>query len=141
MSYGGGFSILAWVKKDSPIIAGLTFDTKDELEKELLNDAITLWSVRWGIDMGMVTIDHHLYIYGSTLRFTASNNTIRDAIGDLSEHIEFYRGTPVNTAEDLVRYQKCRKKWKVPDRSENSSGWGDSAQAETSQFSKRKKYS
>lgn len=140
MSYGPGFSILAWVKSDCVLTSGLSFDTKDELERELLNDAATLWGVRWNIDISLVTINHTVYVFGSTIRFTAGNNTIRNALGELSEHIEFIRGTPANTADELERYKRCKMKWKVQETSDTHSGWEAQAQAETSRSDKRKRF-
>lgn len=141
MSYNNGFSILIWVKPDCVLLQNLDICGKDEITKELLQDACTLLGIRWNVDISLVTINHTVYAFGYTLRFTASNSTIRNALGDLQDHVEFIRGSSANTAEDLERYKRCKQKWKVPESTDHSSGWATDQQAETSRQPKYKKFS
>lgn len=116
-------------------------EAAERMTKALLDDASTLLGCRWQMDFQQITIDSQIYIFGTQTRFTVSNATIRVALGELADHVEFLRGTSHNTAEELARFQKCKKKWKVPDlTTESSSGWGGSEQGETSTFTKRRRY-
>lgn len=80
------------------------------------------------------------YIFGSTSRFIAGKERIRSALGELAEHIEFMRGSSANIAKDLIDYMAACRKWKVPENTESSSGWGSDTQEGTSSGKKRKTY-
>nr|WOP79078.1 nonstructural protein 3 [Canary chaphamaparvovirus 2] len=138
-----GFTVLAWVKPDSPLIweqhHDVDIDTKTE---ELLQDFNCLLGVRWNMDMHLVTIDGSRYAFGINTRITASEKTIANAIGDLNNHVGFLRGTANNTAEDLARFKVCKEKWRVPEEVSSSTyGWETPAHPETSQSLKRKRFS
>lgn len=138
-----GFTVLAWVKPESPLIwechHEADIDTKTD---ELLGDFNCLIGVRWNMDMHLVTIDGTRYAFGINTRITASEKTIANAIGDLTNHVDFLRGTANNSAEDLARYKKCKDKWKVPTEVSSSSyGWETQAPPETSRSSKLKRFS
>lgn len=82
------------------------------------------------------------YAYGTNPRITVSERTIKNAIGNLANHVEFIRSIASTSAEDLAAYEQCRRKWKVPESvSESSYGWEALGQARTSPESKRKRYS
>ncbi|UOH27037.1 nonstructural protein 3 [Galliform chaphamaparvovirus 7] len=143
-----GFSVLAWVKDDSSMLQQIVCPNQEQaiqarqnVEQQLLRDFQTLLSVRWQMDVTLLTIHDHVYAYGINKRFNVSAKTIERAIGELIEHVEFLRSTPEFNAEDLVRYKECRAKWSVPEQvSDTSFGPEASVQAETSQSSKRKRY-
>lgn len=141
MAYGGGFSVLAWVKPTANVLANIADPASvDELQQLLLQDVCSLWGVRWGMDMALVTHDHRVYAYGTHTRITVSTSTLRNALGDLGDHIDFIRGTPHNTSQDLATYKACREKWKVEDAtSESTTGWAEQGPGETSHGAKRKR--
>lgn len=115
----------------------------DELlkkEKEWLSDASVLWGARWGIDFSWHQCSGVSYIFGVQARFTVSEATLQRALGNLSEYICFHRGGPHSTWEELVRYQQCKEKWRVPDKvSDTTSGEGYQEQALAHSWGKRKK--
>lgn len=88
-----------------------------------------------------MTIRGCQYAFGINNRITVADRTIRTAIGDLAQHVEFLRGTAQASAEDLANYKECKKKWKVPDQvTDSGSGWEPQEQAGTSSGTKRKRY-
>lgn len=116
-------------------------ETYDEMIDTILGDAQCLWGMRWGMDFTKLTIDHNRYIHGNNLRFTAGNETIRAALGDLAEHVDFIRSTPNITPEDIVRYKECLKKWNVKDPTmTSSSGTDDKERPSTSTYRRFKPY-
>lgn len=137
-----GFTVLAWVKTDSTMLWDLT----DEVEinktiETLLGDFNCLLGVRWNMDMHLVTIDGVRYAYGINTRITASEKTIANAVGELTNHVGFLRGTANNSAEELARYKTCKEKWKVPEEVSSSTfGWEPQGHQETSRDIKRKRY-
>lgn len=111
-----------------------------EVINTLLSDAMVLIGIRWSMDMQKLTNNGNQYAFGLNQRFTVSNATIRNALGELTEHVDFLRGTVQNTADDLIRFKECRDRWNVPEIvSEGSSGWGEQAQVETPTSSKRRR--
>lgn len=97
------------------MIAGVSEEAADRVMQQLLRDFCCLLSVRWNMEMNQLVIDGNRYAYGVNTRITASERTIKNAIGELTEHVEFLRGTANNSAEDLANYRLCRVKWKVPE--------------------------
>nr|WOX03049.1 nonstructural protein 3 [Psittaciform chaphamaparvovirus 6] len=143
----GGFSVLFWVKQDSPLIENIDpsrqhhVETQETVIRNLLQDACVLIGCRWSMECTILSMNNTLYGYGYNNRITVSERTIRNALGDLTEHVDFLRSTVNTTAEDLVRYKECRVKWRVPEQvSESTSGWVDVAQESTSSFRKRPRY-
>lgn len=140
MSYSG-FSVLAWVRPESSMLAGVSETAADNIAQQLLRDFICLLSVRWNMELNVVTIDGTKYAFGSNTRITASERTIRNAIGELVDHVDFIRSTASVNAEDLAHYRLCRAKWKVPEIVTDSTyGSGGSELPETSQPYKRKRF-
>lgn len=138
-----GFTVLAWVNEDSSLLQNVSEEAAVRIRKQLLQDFCCLLSVRWTFDVTLVEHDGVKYAYGCNTRITASYNTIKNAIGDLSNHVEFLRGHANASYEQLADYKLCRMKWKVPDNvteDRTSYGWGDSERAETSQPYKRKRF-
>lgn len=137
-----GFSVLAWVKDDSSLLKDLGHMTRDEIREEMLKDFCCLLSVRWHMEVTIVHIDGKRYAYGSNPRITVSERTIKNAIGTLSNHMEFVRSIASVSAEDLARYQQCKTKWSVPESVTDSSyGWDQREHQGTSQDLKRKRFS
>lgn len=140
MSYTG-FSVLAWVRDESSMLDGVSETAADTITQQLLRDFICLLSVRWNMELQMITIDGTRYAFGTNTRITASERTIRNAIGDLSEHVDFIRSTASVSAEDLANYRICKLKWKVPETVTDSTyGAGGSEQAETYRQAKRTRF-
>lgn len=140
-SFASGFSVLAWVREDSSFLHDIEGVAKERMQRDLLSDFCTLLSFRWTMDVSIVTINSHLYAFGINPRITASERTIRHAIGDLTNHVDILRGTTSASAEDLVRYKECKKKWKVPDAvSDTGSGWERPEPAGTSTAIKRLRF-
>lgn len=143
MSYNG-FSVLAWVKRDSTLIANCSEESAERISRQLLRDFICLLSVRWNMDLTLCEHEGTKYAYGVNTRITASERTIKNAIGDLSNHVDFLKGTASTSSEDLANYRQCREKWKVPDEVTSTYsyyGSEDSAVPGTSQLIKRKRFS
>lgn len=93
------------------------------------------------MDMHLVTIEGVRYAFGINTRITASEKTIANAIGNLTDHVGFLRGTANNSAEDLARYKTCKEKWKVPEEVSSSSfGWDPQAHQETLKGAKQKRF-
>lgn len=140
MSYSG-FSVLAWVRDDTSLLEGVTEHAADQVIQQLLKDFICLLSVRWNMELQVVTVNGVKYAYGCNTRITASERTIRNAIGDLAAHVDFIRSTASVGAEDLANYRSCKLKWNVPETVTDSTyGSGGSEPQETSQPFKRKRF-
>lgn len=85
--------------------------------RELMEDAICLLNNRWHIEFEMRQQDNIWYAWGRQAKFTVAESTIQRALGDLflQELITFQKG-PLDTSFDsALRYQKCKRKWNVPD--------------------------
>lgn len=136
-----GFSVLAYANPDSTLLLGVSDDARGRIERQLLNDFCCLVNVRWGMNCTIMEYEGTKYAYGNNPRFTASEKTIRNAIGDLSNHVSIVRSTANVDFEQLAEYKTCKMKWKVPDVvSESSTGWGATAQEEASPLLKRKRF-
>lgn len=143
MAFGGpaGFAVLLWVRPDTQLLQGISPESQASLAKELLLDAQCLLSVRWNLECQLLTIHGTQYVYASTPRFTVSERTLKNALGNLVNHVDFLRASVNSTAEELVRYRQAREKWKVPDVvTESTSGWEGSGSGETSTGPKRKRF-
>lgn len=140
MSYG--FSLLAWVDPDSPLLMGLDPRTEahSDMQKTILHDVQALWGIRWGIDMTMITIQDQIFIHGNNSRFHVSNDTIRKALGDLAEHIKWIRSTPNIGPEDLVKYKEALKKWNVETETQDTSSTSGTVQRERPGTSRDSRY-
>lgn len=93
------------------------------------------------MDMTLPQINGTWYAFGTNSRITVSQSTIRNAIGDLANHVDFLRGTSHSTAEDLANYKICKEKWRVPEQVTDSySGWEANAQVGTSHTTKRPRF-
>lgn len=140
-AFGNGFSILLWVKQSCALTEGVSEEAAERVSRSLLQDACTLISMRWTMDVTIQEIQGGLYAFGSNTRITAGERTIRNALGDLSQHLGILRGTSHSSAEDLVRYKTCKEKWKVPENvTESSSGWEPPERPETSPTHKRRRF-
>lgn len=140
MAYSG-FSVLAWVRDDSSMINGVSETVAENISQQLLRDFVCLLSVRWNMELQILTIDGTKYAFGSNTRITVSERTLRNAIGELVEHVDFIRSVASVSAEDLAHYRICRAKWKVPEIvTESTYGSGGSEPPETSQQFKRKRF-
>lgn len=140
-AFGNGFSILAWVKDDSPLVEGHDGIARERIERDLLHDFCTLLSFRWTMDVNITCIEGTLYAFGTNPRITVSEATVRRAIGELSNHLDVLRGSVSTTADDLARYRACKRKWKVPDvTSDTGYGWERQEQAGTSTPTKRPRF-
>lgn len=136
-----GFSVLAWVKPESSLLTGVSEQSAAHVEQQLLQDFMCLLSVRWNMELHIVTVDGNKYAYGTNTRITASERTIMNAIGDLAEHVGFLRSTSATNADDLARYRQCRLKWRVPDQVTDSTyGAAQQELQETSLQLKRKRF-
>lgn len=136
-----GFSVLAWVKPDSPLLRDVTNEAAEKITTQLLQDFRCLLSCRWNMDLTIAEYEGSRYAFGINTRITASERTIKNAIGDLHQHVDFIRSTASINFEDLARYKSCRVKWNVPDQvTEGSYGWGAAEPPETSQGAKRKRF-
>lgn len=139
--FGTGFSVLAWVKDDCIFTQNLETLASERMQRELLTDFCTLLNFRWTMDISLTTIEGTLYAFGTNARITVSERTVKLAIGELANHIDILRGTISASAEDLHRYRACKRKWKVPDvTSDTSSGWDRPEQAGTSTPIKRARF-
>lgn len=136
-----GFSILLYVRDDSTVVQDLSLDSRDAMEKELLDDAKILIGGKYGMDM----TDHtgqrsKRYAYGINPRLTPANHTIRTALGNLANHVDFIRGNTHQTPEDLIRYKEAKERWKVEEPDSTGSGAAEPGPAWTSTSSKRTRY-
>lgn len=135
-----GFTLIAWVREDSPLLGNLSEEASTQMQNQLLNDFTLLLSVRWNMEFNIAPFDNTLYAFGQNNRITVSDRTVKNAIGELSNHVEFLRGSVKTSPQDLARYRECRKKWRVPDQtSDTSYGSEDTEYQGTSPFAKRKR--
>lgn len=101
-----------------------TLEARKELTRNLLTDAQTLISVRWTMECTLHEEDTEIYLYGYNGRFMVGLQTLKNALGNLADHIEIIRSSPTHNAQELIRYKECRDKWQVPTQvSDSSSGW------------------
>lgn len=136
-----GFTVLAWVNPDSTLLQGVGEEAADRIATQLLRDFVTLLKFRWNMELTIMSIEGTSYAYGINNRITVADRTIKNAIGDLQNHIEFLRGTVQATADELAEYRQCKRKWRVPDQvTDSSSGWEPQEPAGTSRGAKRKLY-
>lgn len=144
MAFSTGFTVLAWVSEDSPLInrdCNISEENKQRLRKQLLLDFCCLIGTRWNMDVSIQLLEGEMYAFGKNVRFGVSDRTLRNAIGTLTNHVDFIRGSTESTAEELARYKTTREKWHVPDQiTESASGWEAQEQAGTSTPSKRKRF-
>nr|QTE03791.1 MAG: hypothetical protein [Emberiza pusilla Chaphamaparvovirus] len=140
---GQGFSVLIWCKRDGRLLQNIEHaQTEEQIIKEMLADAQVLLGCRWSMNVDILQHQGIWYAYGVNTKFHVGKNTIRQALGELTEHVEFIRGNSHSSFEELVRYKECRVRWKVPDPDTldtSSSGWDDQAQPGTSTYGKRKR--
>lgn len=145
-AYGTGFSLLLWVNPLSPLLTSETLSEEHDRDsariiRGLLTDAGILLGMRWNVECTIHDIEGDLYSFTIVSRFTVSNTGIERALGDLTEHIKFIRGNPANTLDELVRYKKCKERWRVPDpTTESTSGQEDTGRAGTSLGTKRHRF-
>lgn len=141
MAFGSnGFTVLAWVNPDSPMIDGLGRDACLEMKKALLEDFKVLIGTRWTMDVVLIHKDYEVFAFGHNPRITVGEGTIRNALGELQEHVHFSKGTASNSADDLIAFKQCKDKWKVPEVvTTSTTGWPESQQASTSFSLKRKR--
>lgn len=95
----------------------LLVSSHPEDAKELIEDAICLISNRWHIEFELRQQDGCWYAWGKQSRFTVAEATIQRALGDLfsQELVQFQKGPPDTSFDSALRYQKCKRKWNVPD--------------------------
>lgn len=136
-----GFSVLAWVKDDSTLLTGVSEEAGERIRRQLLRDFCCLLNCRWNMEVTIRQHDGVMYAFGINTRITASEKTINNAIGLLSNHVGFIRSTSNTEFEHLAEFKVCKEKWKVPDQvSEPSYGWDRTEQAETATQNKRKRF-
>ncbi|UOH27053.1 nonstructural protein 3 [Galliform chaphamaparvovirus 11] len=142
-----GFTILLWVKPDSPLLGNTApnqqhaLNVREEIERSLLSDACCLLSVRWQMECSVKQTEGTLYAFGYNNRFNVSQQTVLNALGKLSQHLDFIRSGSTTTFEDLSRYRECREKWNVPeDVTTSSYGLEQSGPPETSRAVKRLRF-
>lgn len=143
-----GFSLLMWVDEDSSFVTEIhtgnqehTLEKRLQVKQQLLSDACCLIQVRWNMDMTIHMVHGECYGYGNNSRFTVGQNTIRNALGDLGNHVKFLRSAPGLTLEELTNYKTCKEKWNVPDQvTESSSGWDQNQSEQTSTSIKRRRF-
>lgn len=147
MSAYQGFSLLLWVRDDSPRLSPETLPLEgdddldlDRVKRELLNDCCVLLGMRWSLECTISSDADDLFAFVSTTRFTVSGPTIERGLGELSRHIAYIRGSSANTFQDLVKYKRTREKWKVTEISDSSTGQEQPEQPGTSLFKKRQRY-
>lgn len=116
-------------------------DTKGRVERQLLEDFRCLLGCRWNMIIEIKTHNGKLYAFGNNSRFNVSDKTISNALGDLTNHVEFLKSASGIEFEYLADYKTCKEKWNVPDVvSEGSYGWDRPEQGETSLQIKRKRF-
>lgn len=88
-----------------------------EEQHELIQDAVVLLSHRWNIEFELKEIEGTWFAWGRQTRFTVGEGTIQRALGDLfsQELVTFQRGSSDTSFDSALRYQKCKRKWNVPD--------------------------
>lgn len=113
-------------------------ESKERIIKQLLKDACILLGCRWNMDLQIMQLEGQWYAYGVNTRITVGDKTIKTALGDLTQHVEFIRSTSTTSANDLADYQRCRERWNVPESvTDSSSGWAQQERPGTSQGTKR----
>lgn len=130
-----------WVKEQSTMLQGLRDGAQQAMTKELLQDAATLITCRWHIDPFFQNIGGTEYVYFNNARFNVGANTIRAALGTITDHVDFQKSSVNTTIEQAVRYRECKLKWQVPDQITDGStyGWAGQEQESTSTMAKRKR--
>lgn len=119
-----------------------SFDTKD-----LTSDCAILVGGRWGGRVSNISVPSGDYVFFATTGFAPSVGTCIKALGDLGIYFGVVRGNPDASAESLVKYLECRRRWNVPEDlsstgSDGTSGPGpDSKSAQTFNPGKRWKQS
>lgn len=102
-----GFSLLLWCC-DLP-------DGYTE-KREVILDAITLLSGRWGIEFDLQEKDGELYAFSTCSRFSVAERTVEKALGDMFPgYISFHKGPLSANADSLIRFQRCKSRWNVAD--------------------------
>ncbi|QHB35438.1 accessory protein p15 [Capuchin kidney parvovirus] len=88
-----------------------------EHDKEYLEDAVCLLANRWHIEFEAREHEGVWYAWGKQSRFTVAETTLQRALGDLYSQgfITFQKGPPDTSFDSALRYQKCKRKWNVPD--------------------------
>lgn len=153
-NWGGpsGFSLLLW--EDDPQIdlecKETLLDPQDEQDlnpttvpisgdqslhlPELLEDAKILLLGRWGVHIEEKFFRNQWYLWAVCTRFNVSDETVRRALGDLTNILSFQKGAATQDFETAVKYKLCREKWGVPqtitekqDRTLDSFGVGGNA--------------
>lgn len=129
-----GFTLLAWVNSDTWRLEGLDEDQRADKTKELLQDCITLFCGRWGMEGTLVEDGRDLYAFFSCPRFVVSSATLLRALGTLGEAIQFHRGAASDNHRLLIEYRKCLRKYDVADKvTEDFTGSGSEA-SQSGQF-------
>lgn len=123
------------------MLQGLSDGAKHSMTKELLSDAATLISSRWHIDPHFQNIGGTEYLYFNNTRFNVGQATIKAALGNMIDHIDFQKSSVNTTIEQAERYRLCKLKWQVPDQITDHStyGWAGQEQESTSTTLKRKR--
>lgn len=115
-------------------------DQLADQKKQMLEDAVCLLGVRWGIDFSYHTHGGVLYAFGVQPRYTIGLQTALRALGDLANHCKVFRGGPHDTVDQLVKYQACRAKYRVPEVvHEDTYGEGSQDKASQLQWPKRRR--
>ena len=126
----GGFSLLIWEDPlrcpEDPLICPESQELVGEEENvpgsgdpattlpQHLADASCLIACRWNLNVEQYYVGGRWYLWVVCTRFTIGNETIRRALGDLTEYVSFQRGGPNQDHNTAIRYKECREKWGVP---------------------------
>lgn len=110
---GQGFSIL---------LEAIDHPEDYETDEQILEDAVALLNGRWGLD-GTVITDEEGKKWGWVYctRFQVGTDTIRRALGELTpDYIRFHRGAATQTSQQAIKLVKLKRRWRVPDGSEET---------------------
>lgn len=120
-----GFSLLVWVDPETWRYVGLDEEQRDAKELEIVEDVVTLFCGRWGMEGSIVEERGIRYAFFTCPNFVVGTQTLSRALGDLSDSVKYHRGSPSDTAKGLINYKLCLEKYNVPDKvSEGSFGEG-----------------
>lgn len=123
-----GFTLLVWINPDTWRLEGLDVEQRVDKTREMLQDVITLYGGRWGMEGTLVEDGGDLYAFFVCSRFVVSQATLLRALGTLSEAVKMHRGGPTDNHRLLIEYRKCLLKYDVQDKvTEDYSGEGYAA--------------
>ncbi|QMI57828.1 hypothetical protein [Chestnut teal chaphamaparvovirus 1] len=128
-----GFTLLAWVDPNTWRFEGMDEEQRNDREKELLDDCVTLLCGRWSMESSIVEDSGTPYAFFVCPRFVVSTATLSRALGDLAEAIKFHRGGPTDNYKLLINYKKCLVKYNVPEKVSEGSFGSDYGESQSAQ--------